>query len=72
MGGVPLYAVDVTTATQELFEKALRFRLKQRARLLSELLVSLDGEADSDANAAWAREIERCCSPGSCWQIDGN
>lgn len=38
---------------------ALRLDAKSRAELAAELLASLDGPADPDAEAAWAAEIER-------------
>ena len=38
---------------------ALRLDPKLRAELTAELLASLDGPADRDAEAAWAAEIER-------------
>lgn len=38
---------------------ALRLDPKSRAELAAELLASLDGPADPDAEAAWAAEIER-------------
>jgi putative addiction module component (TIGR02574 family) len=45
--------------SEELLEDALRLDLPERAKLAAELLASLDGEADPDAEAAWAAEIER-------------
>ena len=38
---------------------ALRLSVSDRAEIASELLASLDGPADPDAEAAWAAEIER-------------
>jgi putative addiction module component (TIGR02574 family) len=44
----------------ELLSDALRLSSEERARLAHELLLSLEEqEADPDAEAAWARELER-------------
>jgi putative addiction module component (TIGR02574 family) len=48
----------VTKATSKLLEDALKLDARERAKLASELLASLDGDADEDADAAWAAEIE--------------
>ncbi len=45
--------------TEALLADALRLDPKSRAELAAELLASLDGPADPDAEAAWAAEIER-------------
>ena len=42
-----------------LLADALRLDPKTRAELAAELLASLDGPSDPDAEAAWAAEIER-------------
>ena len=44
---------------EALLADALRLDPKSRAELAAELLASLDGPADPDAEAAWAAEIER-------------
>jgi putative addiction module component (TIGR02574 family) len=49
----------VTKAVQAVLADALRLDLDARAELAAELLASLDGPADPDAEAAWAAEIER-------------
>jgi len=46
-------------AAEALLADALRLTPEARAELATELLASLDGPADSDAEAAWAAEIER-------------
>src|ERR1043166_6883508 len=43
---------------QDLFEKALQLPLDDRARLAGDLLESLE-EAEADADAAWAAEVQR-------------
>jgi hypothetical protein len=48
----------MTKAAQALLADALRLDLKTRADLAAELLASLDGPADADAEQAWAAEIE--------------
>src|SRR5690242_3223970 len=49
----------VTKAARAVLADALRLDLDARAELASELLASLDGPADPDAEAAWAAEIQR-------------
>ncbi|MGH7566799.1 MAG: addiction module protein [Gemmatimonadota bacterium] len=49
----------MTKATETVLADALRLDVKARAELAAELLASLDGPADVDADAAWAAEIER-------------
>lgn len=49
----------MTKATEEVLKSALQLELDQRAELAAELLASLDGAPDEDAEAAWAVEIER-------------
>jgi putative addiction module component (TIGR02574 family) len=44
---------------EKLLEDAMRLELAERAELAVELLASLDGAPDEDAEAAWAAEIER-------------
>jgi putative addiction module component (TIGR02574 family) len=64
----------VSKAGQKLLEDALRLELTERAELAAELLASLDGERDEDAEATWAAEIERRAArarsgddPGKPW-----
>jgi hypothetical protein len=40
-------------------QEALCLPAKERTRLAAELLASIEGEADAEAEAAWAVEIER-------------
>ena len=49
----------MTKTAQALLADALQLDVKNRADLVAELLASLDGPADSDAQQAWAVEIER-------------
>lgn len=50
----------MTQATRELLERALQLEPTERALLIAELVVSLDGDEPQDvAEAAWADEIER-------------
>ena len=49
----------MTKAAEVLLADALRLSPEVRAELAAELLASLDGPADPDAEAAWAAEIER-------------
>ena len=49
----------MTKAAEAVLADALRLDLNARAALAAELLASLDGPADPDAEAAWQVEIER-------------
>ena len=49
----------MTKAAEAVLAHALRLDLDARAEVAAELLASLDGPADPDAEAAWAVEIER-------------
>src|SRR3990172_5330941 len=49
----------MTKAAEAVLADALRLDVDSRAELAAELLASLDGPADPDAEAAWAVEIER-------------
>jgi putative addiction module component (TIGR02574 family) len=44
---------------KKILDRAMRLSVPQRAEVAAELLASLDGEPDSDVEAAWAEEIER-------------
>lgn len=48
----------MSTLVDELSARAKALSAEDRARLAEELLESLQGEADADAEAAWDREIE--------------
>ena len=59
---------------EKLLEDALRLSLSERAELAAELLASLDGAPDQDAERAWAAEVERRAArarsgddPGKPW-----
>lgn len=49
----------MTKSTEAVLADALRLDTKSRAELATELLASLDGPGEPDAEAAWAAEIER-------------
>jgi len=49
----------MTKAVEAVLADALRLDLDARGELATELLASLDGPTDPDAEAAWAVEIER-------------
>ena len=48
----------MTKAAHAVLADALRLDLEARAELATELLGSLDGPADPDADDAWSKEIE--------------
>ena len=47
------------TLVEELSARAKTLPVEDRARLVEELLDSLQGESDTEAESAWDREIER-------------
>lgn len=49
----------MSKAVDEVLAEALRLDPKARAELASELLASLEGPPDPDAEAAWEEEIRR-------------
>jgi putative addiction module component (TIGR02574 family) len=49
----------MTKGADAVLADALRLDLDARAQVAAELLASLDGPSDPDADAAWAVEIER-------------
>jgi putative addiction module component (TIGR02574 family) len=49
----------MTKAAKSVLADALRLDADARAELVSEILASLDGPPDGDAEAAWDKEIER-------------
>ena len=60
LGGVPRSNITLMTKPAEtVLAEALRLDADARAELAAEILASLDGPADPDAEAAWAAEIER-------------
>jgi len=49
----------MTDAARAILADALRLEAEARAELAAELLASLDGPKDPDAEAEWALEIQR-------------
>jgi putative addiction module component (TIGR02574 family) len=49
----------MTETGARLLKDALALPVEERARLAAELMASVDGAPDKDAEAAWAAEIER-------------
>ena len=49
----------MSKATDDVLANALRLEPDSRAKVAEELLASLDGPADPDAEVAWDAEIER-------------
>ena len=49
----------MTKAAEAVLAEALRLDVKARAEVAAEILASLDGPADPDAESAWADEIRR-------------
>lgn len=46
-------------SADELLNAALTLTARERAKLVHDLLRSLDGPADADADAAWVTELDR-------------
>ena len=49
----------VNARAKHLLDEAMALTTAERAELASELLASLDGEADEGAEEAWAKEIAK-------------
>lgn len=49
----------MSDAAKQIIEDALRLPLNERATVVAELIASIDGEPDADAEEAWNAEIER-------------
>jgi len=49
----------MTKGVDEVLAEALRLDLRARAEIATELLASLDGPPDADAQVAWEAEIQR-------------
>lgn len=54
-----VYDTAMTKSTEAVLAEALRLDAESRAELVAELLASLNGPADPDAEDAWAEEIAR-------------
>ncbi len=60
MGGALRSIITVMTkGTEAVLAEALRLDAESRAQLAAELLASLDGPSDPDAESAWQAEIEQ-------------
>lgn len=64
----------MTETVEQLLKLALKLGSEERAALAAELIASLDGEPDCDAEPTWASEIERRAEraragedPGKAW-----
>jgi Putative addiction module component len=57
--GATPYDQDMSKTVTDVLADALRLEPDARAEVAAELLASLDGPADPDADAAWDVEIER-------------
>jgi hypothetical protein len=55
--GTEAYVSLMTKTAQALLEEARKLDVSERAELAAELLASLEGEPDSDVEAAWAAEL---------------
>lgn len=43
----------------KVLSEAMQLPIEERARVAAELIASVDGEPDADADIAWAKEIDR-------------
>lgn len=55
---MPATLIPVNKPVSEVFDEALALSEKDRAALAKRLIESLDGPPDTDAEQAWAKEIE--------------
>ena len=62
----------MTHAAEEVLHQALELPVEDRARIAHELIVSLDGEDDPDADAAWAAEIQRRATAWEKGEVKGS
>jgi len=60
----------VSEVTRRLLAEALQLPVAERAQLAADLIASIDGEPDEDAEAAWAKEIARRAAR-ACRQVEG-
>lgn len=58
-GGFRSIIANMIKPAGSVLADALRLDMDSRAELAAELLASLDGPSDPDADAAWQAEIER-------------
>ena len=58
-GAASRYITGMTKPTEAVLADALRLDADSRAQLAAEILASLDGPADPDAEQAWQVEIAR-------------
>jgi putative addiction module component (TIGR02574 family) len=49
----------MSDVSDRILDEALRLPIVDRARIAAELIASVDGEPDPDAERAWAAEVER-------------
>ncbi len=49
----------MTKRSRDLLDEARQLPLEERADLAAEILATLDGDTEPDAEAMWAAEIER-------------
>ncbi len=56
---------------KKLLSQALRLPLDERAELAADLIASIDGQPDKDADAAWAAEIERRATRALAGESEG-
>jgi putative addiction module component (TIGR02574 family) len=53
------YNPIVTDAAKKLLDQALQLSTDERAKLVTELLASLDGEPEEGWDVAWLKELDR-------------
>jgi putative addiction module component (TIGR02574 family) len=53
------YRLGMTRGVRQVLDEALKLSPEEQTQVLRELLMRFEGEADPDAEAAWADEIER-------------
>ena len=61
----------MSNEARPLIEEALRLPVADRATVAAELLASIDGEPDADADRAWAAELEQRAERARSGQTEG-
>ncbi len=65
------YGWSMHDEARHVVEEALKLPVAERAEVIAALIASIEGEADEDAEAAWAAEIERRADRALCGESKG-
>lgn len=59
MQGSPITESNMSEQADKVLTDAMKLSTEERARVAAELIASVDGDPDADAEQAWATEIDR-------------